>query len=121
MNSSRELRRAFLRALLVGIRVVWPVLSLIIFTIAGLGIAVGWIEGWTIGESLYFAFVTGLTIGFGDLVPESLLARALAVLIGLCGILLTALVAAVAVKALTLTIQMPEKQGTPQQARGKDE
>ena len=45
-------------------------------------------------------FVAGLTIGYGDLAPKSLLTRALAILIGVCGVLLTALVAAIAVKAL---------------------
>ena len=52
-------------------------------------------------ESIYFSFVTGLTIGYGDLAPKTLLTRTLAVVIGACGILLTALIAAVAVKALT--------------------
>jgi hypothetical protein len=52
----------------------------------------------------YFAFVSGLTIGYGDLAPKSLLTRTLAVLIGICGVLVTALVAAVAVKALTAEI-----------------
>jgi uncharacterized membrane protein YuzA (DUF378 family) len=50
---------------------------------------------------VYFAFVSGLTIGYGDLAPKTLLTRALAIVIGLCGVLFTALLAAVAVKALT--------------------
>ena len=62
---------------------------------------VGVIEGWSVHESIYFAFVTGLTIGYGDLAPKSSLTRVLAILIGVCGVLLTALVAAIAVKALT--------------------
>ena len=52
-------------------------------------------------ESIYFAFVSGLTIGYGDFAPKTLVTRALAIVIGICGILLTALVAAIAVKALT--------------------
>jgi hypothetical protein len=48
------------------------------------------------------SFVTGLTIGYGDLAPQTMLTRTLAVLIGVCGGLLTALFAAVAVKALTM-------------------
>ena len=44
---------------------------------------------------------TFITIGYGDLAPRTLLTRVLAVAIGFCGVLLTALVAAVAVKALT--------------------
>ena len=59
------------------------------------------IEGWSVQESIYFAFVSGLTIGYGDLAPKLLLARALAIAIGVCGVLVTALVAAIAVKALT--------------------
>ena len=68
--------------------------------IIALGVVIGLIEGWSLYESIYFAFVTGLTIGYGDLGPKSLLTRALAILIGVCGVLLTALVAAIAVKAL---------------------
>ena len=51
-------------------------------------------------ESVYFSFVTGLTIGYGDFAPKTLLGRVLAISIGVCGILVTALVAAVAVQAL---------------------
>jgi hypothetical protein len=57
--------------------------------------------GWSIHEAIYFAFVSGLTIGYGDFAPKFLLTRALAIVIGGCGVVLTALVAAVAVKALT--------------------
>jgi len=62
---------------------------------------IGLIEGWSLQDSIYFAFVSGLTIGYGDLAPKTLLTRVLAVMIGVCGVLLTALLAAVAVKALT--------------------
>lgn len=97
----RALRRSFLTGLVTGLRVVWPILSALVSLIVALGLAIGLLEGWSITESVYFSFVTGLTIGYGDLAPTTLLTRALAVLIGACGILLTALVAAVAVKALT--------------------
>ena len=53
-------------------------------------------------ESLYFAFVSGLTIGYGDFAPKTFVTRLLAILIGVCGVLLTALLAAIAVKALNL-------------------
>ena len=45
-------------------------------------------------------FVTGLTIGYGDLVSVRLITRVIAVMIGLIGILLTGLVAAIGVRAL---------------------
>ena len=98
---SRKLRRNFAAGLLAGLRVVWPILSVLLVLIIALGLVVGILEGWSIHESIYFAFVSGLTIGYGDLAPKSLLARALAIAIGVCGVLVTALVAAIAVKALT--------------------
>ena len=98
---SRTLRRIFIVGLLAGLRVVWPILSALLGLIIVLGLVVGLIEGWSVHESIYFAFVSGLTIGYGDFAPKSLLTRALAILIGVCGVLFTALVAAIAVKALT--------------------
>lgn len=55
------------------------------------------------GDSVYFTFVTGLTIGYGDLVPARLVARLIALMIGFIGILLTGLVAALGVRALQET------------------
>lgn len=98
---SRKLRRKFAVGLFTGLRVVWPILSVLLGLIVALGLVIGVIEGWSVHESIYFAFVSGLTIGYGDLAPKSLLARVLAIAIGVCGVLVTALVAAIAVKALT--------------------
>ena len=98
---ARALRRQFTAGLLAGLRVVWPIVSALLGLITALGLVIGVIEGWSIQDSVYFAFVSGLTIGYGDLAPKVLLTRLLAILIGVCGVLLTALVAAVAVKALT--------------------
>jgi Na+-translocating ferredoxin:NAD+ oxidoreductase RnfE subunit len=97
---AHAVRRRFAAGLLLGVRVVWPILSALILLIVGLGILVGRVEHWTIGESVYFAFVSGLTIGYGDLAPKMFLSRTLSVAIGVCGVLFTALLAGVAVKAL---------------------
>ena len=97
---SRTLRRTFLANLLSGLRVVWPILSGLLGVIISLGVVVGLREGWSVHESIYFAFISGLTIGYGDLAPKSLMGRALAIAIGMCGVLLTGLVAAIAVRAL---------------------
>lgn len=104
---SRMMRRQFIGALLNALRVVWPILSALLITIVSLGLIIGWLEGWSVQESVYFAFVSGLTIGYGDLAPKTLLTRALAIGIGMCGILLTALAAAVAVKAFEATRIQP--------------
>ena len=98
---ARTLRRRFFAELYAGLRVVWPILSGLLLSIVALGLVVGLLEGWSVHESVYFAFVSGLTIGYGDLSPSRLLTRVLAVAIGVNGVLLTALLAAVAVQALS--------------------
>ena len=97
----RVLRRRFGAGLFKGLQVVWPILSGLLVLIVSLGVAAGLVEGWSVQESVYFSFVSGLTIGYGDFAPKTLLGRMLAIGIGVCGILMTALVAAVAVQALT--------------------
>ena len=96
----RTLRRRFLQGLLMGVRIVWPILSGLLAFIVALGLIIGVREGWSVQESVYFSFVTGLTVGYGDLAPKSFLSRVLAILIGVCGVIESALVAAVAVEAL---------------------
>jgi hypothetical protein len=97
---SKHQRRNFFFALITQLGVVWPILSGILVFMAGLGQIIGRIEDWGIGEALYFTFVTGLTIGYGDFAPSHLSSRLLALMIGFCGIVLTGLVAAVSVQAL---------------------
>jgi hypothetical protein len=97
---SRAMRRAFLAHFWGGLRVVWPILSALLIAMVALGVAVGLIEDWPLRDSIYFTFVSGLTIGYGDLVPKTLLARALAIAIGITGVLLTSLIAAIGVQAL---------------------
>jgi Ion channel len=97
---ARAMRRSFFAGLMRGLKVVWPILSVLVGVMFLMGFVIGRIEGWDLGDSAYFAFVSGLTIGYGDLVPKSPMSRILAVCIGFCGILLTGLVAAVAVRAL---------------------
>ena len=69
----------------------------------GFGLLIGSIEGWRVDDALYFNFVTGLTIGYGDLTPHHVVSRLLAVAIGFAGIVLTGLVAAICVQALRET------------------
>jgi amino acid transporter len=95
-----ELRRRFLLAFWWELKIVWPILSALVAIQLALGLLVGYREGWTINDATYFTFVTGLTIGYGDLVPAHFGTRLISIMIGLIGILLTGLVAAVGVRAL---------------------
>ena len=81
-------RRIFFRALLRGFQILWPAVSGVLTSIMGLGAIVGLLENWGIAQGVYFSFVTGLTIGYGDLAPSMALTKLMAVLIGLLGIVL---------------------------------
>jgi hypothetical protein len=99
MNPHR-MRIRFIRELFRNLYIVWPVLSGIVIAMIALGFCCAFLENWDFGNGLYFALVTGFTVGYGDLVPKAPLARACAVAIAFLGIIMTAIIAAAAVKAL---------------------
>ena len=99
----KQMRRLFFMALFRQLGIVWPILSGILFVMIGAGLLIGYIEKWRVGDALYFTFVTGLTIGYGDFTPRHMISRLLAVGIGFTGIVLTGLIAAVIVQALRVT------------------
>ena len=82
----KTLRRRFLVALGHAVHVTWPVLSAMLAIQLALGLVTGFVEGWSLGDAVYFTFITGLTIGYGDLVPRQTLTRVLAIGIGFCGL-----------------------------------
>lgn len=112
MSSSRSaaLRRLYWRSFLAGVAIVWPVLSVLFAAKAALGAIIAVVEGWTLGQGVYFAFVTGLTIGYGDFVPRHPLTQVLALAIGFLGIILIGLVSALAVKAFQVSSEPRQRQ-----------
>ena len=96
---------SFFRYVFRIIKFIWPIFSSLLILIMLLGIVIGIREGWTIGNSLYFAFITGFTIGYGDITPQYPLTKILAVAIGLVGFLFTGILVALAVQALQITIR----------------
>lgn len=51
-------------------------------------------------DALYFAFITGLAIGYGDITPETTLGRIVAIAIGVVGLVFIGLIVAIATYAL---------------------
>jgi len=96
----KTVRRRFFVALGRAIHLTWPVLSTILAVQVALGLLIGFVEGWSVGDAMYFTFITGLTIGYGDIVPRQVLARVLAIGIGVSGLLLTGVIAAIAFHAM---------------------
>lgn len=76
----------------------------ILLLLAG-GFAISMIEGLQLGEAVYFAFITGLTIGYGDIAPATTLGQIVSVVIGLTGLLFTGITVAVATRALHSVVE----------------
>ena len=90
----KTVRRRFFVAVGHAIHVTWPVLSTVLAFQVALGLLIGFVESWSVGDAVYFTFVTGLTIGYGDIVPRTDVARGLAIVEGVGGqLFLTVLVA----------------------------
>ncbi|MES0398042.1 MAG: potassium channel family protein [Syntrophobacteria bacterium] len=93
-------------------RAIWHVRAIILVLIALVVVgaaAVTHVEKMPFVDALYFAFVTGLTIGYGDIVMHTPLGRLIALLIGLVGILFTGLIVAVLVHAVRESIKESQK------------
>ena len=74
-------------------------LSLIALIVASAAVFT-YIEKMPFDDALYFSFITGLTIGYGDIVVKTPIGRIVAVLLGLIGVIFTGLMVAAAIRAV---------------------
>ena len=79
-------------------------LSLIALVVIS-AVVISQIENLPFGKSLYFSFITGLTIGYGDIVVKTPFARLIAVLLGLIGIIFSGIMVAGAIRALEKSLK----------------
>jgi len=87
------------------IRRLHGVLLVLSALILGIAVVIRHLEKMPFGESLYFSFITGLTIGYGDIVVKTPFARLLAVLLGLIGIIFTGIMVAAALRAVERSLE----------------
>ena len=74
------------------------------------GVMISYLENIPLDEALYFTFITGLSIGYGDITPKTPWARLASVGIGAIGMILTGMTVAVATRALADTVRERKKQ-----------
>jgi len=86
------------------IEYIWPIFSSLLILIMALGLVIGMREGWGIGDSVYFSFITVFTIRYGDITPQYPLTKLLAVVLAAVGFLFTGILVAISVEALRYTI-----------------
>ena len=63
------------------------------------------IEDLPFGEALYFSFITGLTIGYGDIVVKPPFARLIAVSLGLIGMIASGIMVAASIRAVEKSLK----------------
>jgi voltage-gated potassium channel len=79
-------------------------LSLMVLIALG-GFVISRVEGLSFFDAFYFAMITGLTIGYGDISAVTTVGRITAILLGFIGYIMTGLIVATAVFALRETIK----------------
>ena len=95
-NAFMDFVRCFVRNALHVREVLLGLLALLLVG----GVAISYVEQLDLAEAIYFSFITGLTIGYGDIAPATNWGRVLCVLIGLIGMTFTGITVAVATHSL---------------------
>ncbi len=93
----------------------WPLLGILALIIMALGLVAGAIESWPRFDSIYWAFITATTVGYGDIRPKLRGSRILSILIALVGVTFTGILVALAINAATLSFsELNVNEDTPQ-------
>ena len=100
-----EFTLTFIQLFFLATSMVMPLLLVLSFLVIVLGQVVGHIEGWNKFDSLYWSFITALTVGYGDIRPSKKSSKILSVIIGLTGIMLTGIIVAVTVHTATIALK----------------
>ncbi len=56
-------------------------------------------------DSIYFSFITGFTVGYGDIVPHTHVGRLISVMISFIGILFTGIMVGISTRAIIITFK----------------
>lgn len=64
------------------------------------GLIISIVEELDLGSATYFAFITGLTIGYGEITPHTVTGRVVAILIGVIGTIFIGIMVGIATQAI---------------------
>jgi hypothetical protein len=95
----------FIRNFAIGLFYASPLVLTLLLLIALLGLIIGKREGWTRINSLYYAFITATTVGYGDFRPNTTPSKILAICIAFTGLLLTGIVVAIGLEAAAIAFK----------------
>ena len=94
----------YLHLFYLNVTLAFPLLAFSILLIVLLGSIVGVRESWGRLDSIYWAFITATTVGYGDFRPTKPGSKTLSVIIAFIGLIFTGLLVAPAINAATVTL-----------------
>ncbi|NCC53294.1 MAG: two pore domain potassium channel family protein [Spartobacteria bacterium] len=94
---------------------IWGVMFLSIIVVSWLFAR---IEQISFCAAVYFAGVTALTIGYGDIVPHTAMGKGLCLLMGILGVITTGIIVAIALQAIKITYETLLVKPDNSQAKG---
>ena len=101
--------RIFLRHVWVVAYLVRHITLMLLGVLAVLSVVLCSVERMSYGEALYLTVMTGLTVAYGDVVPQTMAGRVICSVIGLLGVIAVGVTVAVANNAVILLIKDKEK------------
>jgi voltage-gated potassium channel len=96
----------FIRVFSWGVYLTSPILVAMVMLIIFLGLIVGRIESWTKFDSIYWSFITALTVGYGDIRPTSKVSKAFSIVVGAVGLSLGGILVAISLQATTTAFEI---------------
>jgi voltage-gated potassium channel len=96
---------SFVKVFFIGLGMAIPLLVLFMGVISLLGLWIGRREKWTRFDSVYYAFITATTVGYGDMRPVSKLSKFLAVQIAFMGLIFTGMFVSIAINAASIAFK----------------
>ncbi len=99
----------FLQMFFIGLYLAAPLMLFFCLFIAVLGQIVGRIEKWSRFDAFYWAFITALTVGYGDIRPLKRISKKFAITIAIAGIMFTGILVALTVHSAEMAFATQDR------------
>ena len=94
-----EFTLEFIRVFISDLGYAAPILISLVLLIGVTGFIIGRIEGWSLFDSMYHAFINATTVGYGDFRPADRRGKFLSIILAFIGLVFTGMVVAIALHA----------------------